>query len=137
MAAQNETPPCQAGLLDINSVAGSDVESSQKPVHVQEAIAALQLDFVAEALRITGIKALHAADDITLGDDGCAECGIPIAIQNLREAATAFRRLQKLNDARSALRRQEDRRPHECQVLLAVERSERQDLAAFMQENRP
>ena len=39
-----------------------------------------------EALRIAGIKALHAADDITLGDDGCAERGIPIAIQNLREA---------------------------------------------------
>lgn len=110
MAAQNETPPCQAGFLDINSEVESDVESSQKAVPVQEAIAALQLDFVAEALRIAGIKALHAADDITLGDDGCAERGIRITIQNLREAATAFRQLQKLNDARSALRRQEDSR---------------------------
>ena len=45
-----------------------------------------------------------------LGDDGCAERGIRITIQNLREAATAFRQLQKLNDARSALRRQEDSR---------------------------
>jgi hypothetical protein len=56
--------------------------------------------------------------------------------ENLPEAATAFRQLQKLNDARSALQRQEDSRPHEYQVLLAVERSERQALAAFMQENR-
>jgi hypothetical protein len=135
MAAQNEAPPGRAGLLDINSVAGSDVESSQKHVHVQEAIAALRRDFAAEALRVAAIKALHAADNITLGDDG--ERGIQIAIQNLREAATAFRQLQKLNDARSTLRPQEDSRPHEYQVLLAVERSERQALAAFMQENLP
>jgi len=45
-----------------------------------------------------------------LGDDGCAERGIRITIQNLREAATAFRQLQKLNDARSSLRQQEDSR---------------------------
>ncbi|MGC2224977.1 MAG: hypothetical protein WA624_22750 [Methylocella sp.] len=136
MAAQNEAPPGRAGPLDINSVAGSDIESSEKHVHVQEAIAALQRDFVAEALRIAGIKALHAADDITLGDDGCAERGIQIAIQNLREAATAFRQLQKLNDARSAHRRQEDSRPHEYQVS-SQSNGTSQALAAFMQENRP
>src|ERR1700716_601659 len=129
MAAQNEAPPGRAGLLDINFVAGRGIVSRQKHVHVQEAIAALQRDFVAEAIRIAGIKALHAADDITLGDDGCTERGIQIAIQNLPETATAFRQLQKLNDARSALQQQEDSRPHEYQVLLAVERSERQALA--------
>jgi hypothetical protein len=56
MAAQNEAPPGRAGLLDINSVAGSDIESSQKHVHVQEAIAALRRDFAAEALRVAAIK---------------------------------------------------------------------------------
>jgi hypothetical protein len=125
------------GLGDAFPGGNCSSEIPPKAPLAQEAIAALQLDFVAEALRITGFKALHAADDLTLGDGGCAECGIPIAIQNLREATTAFRRLQKLNDARSALRRQEDGRPHEYQVLLAVERSERQALAAFMQENPP
>ena len=138
MASKTADPAAMAGSGNLSSIGVGDGSESKPREHApQEATAALQRDFIAEALRVASIKALHAAEDITLGDDGCAECGIPIAIQNLREAATAFRRLQKHDGARSALRRQEDSRPHEHQVLLAVERSERQALAAFMQENRP
>ena len=74
-----------------------------KPLHVQAEIAALQRDFIVEALRIASTKAWHAADDLALGDDDCAERGIRIAILNLREAATGFRQLEALTSAIEAL----------------------------------
>jgi len=74
-----------------------------KPLHVQETIASLQREFVCEALRIAALKAWHAADDVEIGDDDCAERGIRIAIQNLREAAPGFRQLQELKAAIAGL----------------------------------
>ena len=61
----------------------------------QETITALRRDFVAEALRIVAVKASHAADDIELGDDCCAERGISIIIAHVKEAAATFRELQR------------------------------------------
>lgn len=77
--------------------------ASQKPRHVQAAIADLQREYIVEALRIAAFKAWHAADDLTLCDDASAERGIRIAIANLREAAAAFRQLEALTAAIEAL----------------------------------
>jgi hypothetical protein len=60
----------------------------------QEAIAALQRDFVAEALRVASIKAVHAADDVLLGDDAGAEREIRLAVSHLRVGSAAFRKMQ-------------------------------------------
>lgn len=99
MAAQNaETPPGRAGLLDINSVAGNDIENSLKPVHVQEEIAALQREFAAETLRVAAIKATHAADDVSLGDDVGAEREIRLAVSHLQAGSAAFREMQRSID---------------------------------------
>lgn len=65
----------------------------------------MQRDFIAEALRIAAVKAVHAADDLALGDDASAERGIRIAILNLREAATGFRQLEALVAAIEAVGR--------------------------------
>jgi hypothetical protein len=58
------------------------------------AIAALQRDFIAEALRIAAVKAAHAADDIELGDDLAVERGISLTITHLKAAAAEFRQMQ-------------------------------------------
>jgi len=92
-----------AGLGDAISFAADAAEITTKPLHVQETIATLQRDFVAEALRIAATKAWHAADDLAIGDDASAERGIRIAILNLREAATGFRQLEALTSAIEAL----------------------------------
>jgi hypothetical protein len=92
-----------AGLGDAISFAADATEQTTKPLHVQETIATLQRDFVAEALRIASIKAWHAADDLAIMDDDCAERGIRIAVLNLREAATGFRQLEALTAAIDAL----------------------------------
>jgi hypothetical protein len=100
MAPQNdETPPGRAGLLDINYVAGNDIENSLKPVHVQEEIAALQREFAAEALRVAAVKACHAADDVSLGDDVGAEREIRLTISHLRAGAAAFRGMRRAIEA--------------------------------------
>jgi len=80
---------------------------AQKSLHVQEAIAGLQREFIMEALRISSTKAWHAADDLALGDDASAARGIRIAILNLREAATAFRQLEALTSAINAVQQRE------------------------------
>jgi len=59
------------------------------------AIAALQRDFIAECLRVVALKASHAADDIELGDDLCAERGISIIIAHVKQAGSTFREMQK------------------------------------------
>jgi hypothetical protein len=97
MTPQNKTPPGRAGL-DINSMAGNDVENSQKPVHAQEAIAALQRDYIAEALRIAAIKTAHAANDVLLGDDVGAEREIRLAVSHLQADSAAFREMQRSID---------------------------------------
>jgi hypothetical protein len=61
----------------------------------QETISSLRRDFIAEALRIAAVKAAHAADDVELGDDICAERGISIVISHLKAAAQTFRELRK------------------------------------------
>jgi len=63
----------------------------------------LQRDYAVEALRIAALKAWHAADDLELGDDTCAERSIRIAILNLREAAAGYRQLKELEAARAGL----------------------------------
>jgi hypothetical protein len=60
----------------------------------QEAIATLQGEFSAEALRVAAIKAAHAADDVLLGDDVGAEREIRQAISHLRAGSATFREMQ-------------------------------------------
>jgi hypothetical protein len=88
MSQTAKTPPLGAAGLSESSCLGADEASiARNPVATQAAIVALQRDFIAEALRITALKAAHAAEDIDIGDDAIAERGITLAIQNLREAA--------------------------------------------------
>ena len=100
-----------AGFEETSLLGGFGTQTiPHKTPHVQHAIAALQRDFIAEALRIAAFKAWHAADDIELGDDASAERSIRIAIANLREAATAFRQLEALTSAIEALQQEGARR---------------------------
>lgn len=92
-----------AGPGNVDLRAANDTRDNvPNPEKVQETIADLQRDFAAETLRIVALKASHAADDLDIGDDAAAERSIRIAIQNLREAATAFRELDRLKQAHSA-----------------------------------
>ena len=93
----NKTPPLGAAGLDKTSCLAADEESIARiPVATQAEIVAMQRDYIAEALRIAALKAAHAADDIEIGDDAVAERGITLAIQNLREVASAFRQLRRM-----------------------------------------
>ena len=102
MPQTHETPPLVgAGLLDNYSLAGNDIENTPAQFAAQAVCAALQRDFIAEALRVVSIKAAHAADDIDIRDDDCAERGIRLAISHLRAAAATFREMQDLIGART------------------------------------
>jgi hypothetical protein len=72
---------------------------------IASTISELQRDLVIECLRITAIKAAHAADDFMIGDDECAERSIEIAILQLREAAKAWRQLRALDAATKTIER--------------------------------
>ena len=72
--------------------------STQKSTHVQEAIAGLQREFISECLRIASLKASHGADNVDIGDDLNTKRDIRIAVENLREAARAFRELGLLKE---------------------------------------
>jgi hypothetical protein len=76
-------------------IAEADTQSKAPSAASAGAIAALQRDFIAEALRIAAVKAAHAADDIELGDDIAVERSIGLAISHLKQAASAFRELQR------------------------------------------
>jgi hypothetical protein len=97
VATRHEEARSSAGGRAPNTKRLNDDSPSiaQNPAAVQATIVALQRDYIAEALRIAALKAAHAADDIEIGDDAVADRGITLAIQNLREAANAFRDLQK------------------------------------------
>jgi len=107
MDPTNENPAAPGAATGSGNIElrGSDrsPENSPDQSTKQEKIAALQREFIAEALRIVAFKASHAADDIEIGDDACAERSIRIAILNLREAATGFRQLEALEAARAGL----------------------------------
>jgi hypothetical protein len=95
MPQTHETPPLVgAGLLDNYSLAGNDIENTPAQFAAQAVCAALQRDFVAEALRVASIKAVHAADDVLLGDDAGAEREIRLAVSHLRVGSAAFRKMQ-------------------------------------------
>jgi hypothetical protein len=68
-----------------------------------ETIAGVQREFVAEALRIAGLKCFHGADDVAIHDDPSVERCIQIAILNLKEAAKAWRQLEALEAAAEAV----------------------------------
>jgi hypothetical protein len=96
MAQTNEPLPGQAGLANTSLLSGFDNrEISPNPHEKQAAITALRRDFVAEALRVVAIKAAHAAEDIELGDDVCAERGLGIVIAHVKEAAKTFREMRR------------------------------------------
>ena len=76
-------------------IAGADTQSKAPSAASAGAIAALQRDFIAEALRIAAVKAAHAADDIELGDDLAVERGISLTITHLKAAGAAFREMQR------------------------------------------
>jgi len=102
MPQTHETPPLVgAGLLDNYSLAGNDIENTPAQFAAQAVCAALQRDFIAEALRVVSIKAAPAADDIDIRDDDCAERGIRLAISHLRAPAATFREMQDLIGART------------------------------------
>lgn len=97
MGQERESPPLgAAGIEDETSFPGGNDHQLMTPglSAKQESIAPLRRAFVAESLRIAGVKALHASDDILLGDDICAEGGIQLAISHLKAAAAAFREMQ-------------------------------------------
>jgi hypothetical protein len=103
MSQSNETRRAggAAGLGNSSSVTADCSENIHSQSAPQEATAALQRDFIAEALRVASIKAAHAADDIDIRDDDCAERGIRMAISHLRAAAATFREMQDLIGART------------------------------------
>jgi len=85
-----------AGSKNIDPLAALDTqETNQTPFAAQEGISRLQREFTEEALRIAGLKANHAADNLAIGDDLCAERDIAIAIAHLQEAASTFRTMQR------------------------------------------
>jgi hypothetical protein len=96
MAHTSETlPRATAGSGYSSSIGVGDGSENKPGEHTaQEATAALQRDFIAEALRVASIKAANAADDIDIRDDDCAERGIRLAIAHLRAAAATFREMQ-------------------------------------------
>jgi hypothetical protein len=96
MDAQNEAPPLDAaGLGNMSLPGGIDSsENAPKTAHLQEAINDLKREFISECLRITAIKAAHGATNVAIGDDLNAELDIRLAIENLREAARAFREIK-------------------------------------------
>jgi hypothetical protein len=104
MDAQKQAPPGQtAGLGNTSSISSFDSSENNKPkpAHVQEAIADLKREFLSECLRIAAIKAGHGAANVAIGDDLNAERDIRLAIENLREAARAFRELDTRKGERS------------------------------------
>ena len=96
MAHTSETlPRATAGSGYSSSIGVGDGSENKPGEHTaQEATAALQRDFIAEALRVASIKAAHAADDVLLGDDVGAEREIRQAFSHLRAGSSAFRKLQ-------------------------------------------
>ena len=82
------------GLGNSSSVTADYSENIHSQSAPQEATAALQRDFIAEALRVAAVKAAHAADDVLLRDDVGAEREIRLAISHLRAGSSAFRKLQ-------------------------------------------
>jgi hypothetical protein len=88
-----------AGLNKCSSFGGKNIPVNSRPnPQAQAAIADLHREFIAECLRIAAIKAAHGADNISLGDDLNAERDIRISVENIREAAKAFREWQALNE---------------------------------------
>ena len=94
MSQKLETPPLVAAGLDDDAFPNCIPSIAPNPSSKQAAIVGLQREFISECLRVAAVKASHAGDDILLGDDLAAERGIRIAIDNLREAASAFRQLE-------------------------------------------
>jgi mevalonate pyrophosphate decarboxylase len=104
MSQSNETRRAggAAGLGNSSSVTADRSEN----IHSQ-ATAALQRDFIAEALRVASIKAAHAAEDVLLGDDVGAEREIRQAISHLRAGSATFREMQGAFEGSAASRRPE------------------------------
>jgi hypothetical protein len=95
MHHSNERPPsAKGGLSETSFLAGDASENAPKTAHIQEAIDDLKREFICECLRIAAIKAAHGADNVALRDDLNTERDIRLAIENLREAARAFRELE-------------------------------------------
>jgi hypothetical protein len=94
--ARNPEAPTSGSGVDCSLLGGVNTPISS-PGHSgkQQAITALRRDFIAEALRVVALKASHAADDVELGDDICAERGISIVVAHVKEAAATFREMQR------------------------------------------
>ena len=109
MSQSNETRRAggAAGLGNSSSVTADGSENIHSQSAPQEATAALQRDFIAEALRVASIKAAHAADDVLLGDDVGAEREIRQAISHLRAGSATFREMQGAFEGSAASRRSE------------------------------
>ena len=75
---------------------GNSSDPTKSSPDKQQAFASLQKEFVCECLRIVALKAAHAADNFELGDDLSAERDLGIVVAHIREAAAAFRELQRL-----------------------------------------
>jgi hypothetical protein len=83
-----------AGFDTLSCLAADGPEINKKHAHVQDTLDTLKCDFIAECLRIVALKASHGADNVEIGDLLNAERDIRLAVDNLREAARAFRELQ-------------------------------------------
>jgi hypothetical protein len=109
MGTQTETRRAgsAAGLGNAFPAGNGSSKIPPKDHLAQEAIAHLQRDFAAEALRVAAIKAAHAADDVLLSDDVGAEREIRMAISHLRAGSAAFREMQGAIEGSAASRRSE------------------------------
>jgi hypothetical protein len=87
-----------AGLDKASCLAADGPEINKKHAHVQEAFATLKCEFIAGCLRIAALKASHGADNVEIGDHLNAERDIRLAVENIREAAKAFRELGLLKE---------------------------------------
>jgi hypothetical protein len=103
MTTTNEGPGRAAGAMtgpDCSLLGSENVPLNSRPTPpAQAAILDLHREFIAECLRVAAVKASHGADNILLGDDLNAERDIRISVENIREAAKAFRELRALNEA--------------------------------------
>jgi hypothetical protein len=96
MSLQNEARRVgdATGLGDTVRLATNGSPITKPSRAAQQAIADLHREFVADCLRIAAIKAAHGADNILISDDITAERDIRLAVENIREAARAFREWQ-------------------------------------------
>jgi hypothetical protein len=89
--------PTKGASPNNNRLSNNDQKHlTQTEYQKQAVIIDLKREFVAECLRVVALKASHGADNIELADDLNVERDIRLAVANLKEAAQAFREIERM-----------------------------------------